>query len=172
MKHVAAAPKGILRYYVLSLLGEKPMSGSEIMSEIENRSHSRWKPSPGSIYPLLAWLQEKGYTQEAAEQEPGIKRYILTDQGKSFLEECAKRKQELRSRIGFFTPPFFGPHWSRRYPEETRDIIEAGRKLIMSSWGLMDLLREGHSEETIKEATEILEEATKKIEGLAEKLKK
>ena len=142
------------------------------MNEIENRSNGRWKPSPGSIYPLLAWLQEKGYTQEVAEQEPGIRRYMLTDQGKSFLEECVKRKQELRSRIGFFAPPFFGPHWSSHYSKETRELVEAGKRLLMSSWALMDLLREEHSEDTAKEATEVLEEAAKKIDEIAKKLKK
>jgi len=43
-------PKGFLRYQVLRLLKEKPMSGSEIMSEIEEETDGNWRPSPGSIY--------------------------------------------------------------------------------------------------------------------------
>lgn len=35
LRHTAMVPKGFLRFYVLILLREKPMSGSEIMDEIE-----------------------------------------------------------------------------------------------------------------------------------------
>ena len=38
MRHIAAVPKGFLRYELLRLLSEKPMSGSEIMTEIEKRT--------------------------------------------------------------------------------------------------------------------------------------
>jgi len=168
---MAAVPKGFLRYYVLRLLSEKPMSGSEIMSEIGERTHGCWKPSPGSIYPLLAWLQEKGYSKEVPEQESGIKRYALTDQGKGFLEEHVKRKQELRRRIGFFAPPFLGSPWFNHFPKETHELVEAGKKLVMSSWTLLDSLREKYSEDTVAKATEVLEQAAKKIEEITEKLK-
>jgi len=79
LRHMAAVPKGYLRYQVLELLNEKPMSGSEIMNEIEKRTGGCWKPSPGSVYPLLAWLQDNGYVREVPVEESGVKRYTLTD---------------------------------------------------------------------------------------------
>ena len=42
------------------------MSGSEIVGKIERETGGKWKPSPGSIYPLLGGLQEKGFTQESS----------------------------------------------------------------------------------------------------------
>jgi len=171
MRHMAVVPKGFLRYYVLRLLNEKPMSGSEIMNEIEKRTDGRWKPSPGSIYPLIAWLQDKGYAKEVPEQEAGIKRYTLTDQGKAFLEEHVKRKEELRRRFGFLMPPFPGLPWFNFYPEKTRELVEAGRKLAKASWNLLDGLREKYSEEVIAEAKEIIEQAAEKIDEIAKKLK-
>jgi DNA-binding PadR family transcriptional regulator len=39
---MAMVPKGFLRYQVLKLLNEKPMSGSELMSEIEKQTEGRW----------------------------------------------------------------------------------------------------------------------------------
>ena len=45
------------------------MSGSEIMEELEKRTGGRWKPSPGSVYPLLAWLLESGYTEEVPKEK-------------------------------------------------------------------------------------------------------
>ena len=171
MRHMAVVPKGFLRYYVLRLLNEKPMSGSEIMNEIEKRTDGRWKPSPGSIYPLIAWLQDKGYAKEVPEQEAGIKRYTLTDQGKAFLEEHVKRKEELRRRFGFFMPPFPGLPWFDFYPKKTRELVEAGKKLVKANWNLLDSLREKYSEEVIIEAKEIIEQAAEKIDEIAKKLK-
>jgi DNA-binding PadR family transcriptional regulator len=170
MRHMAAVPKGFLRYYVLRLLNEKPMSGSEIMSEIEKRTDGHWRPSPGSIYPLLAWLQEKGHSKEVLQQEPGVKRYTLTEQGKKFLEEHTQRKKELRKKISFFAPPFVGPRWFNQYPKDCRGLIESGKKLVKSSWKLLDNLRQDHSEEAVAQATEILDTAAKKIEEIAWKL--
>jgi len=168
---MASVPKGFLRYYVLRLLNEKPMSGSEIMSEIEKRTDGRWKPSPGSIYPLIAWLQDKGYAKEVSEQEAGIKRYTLTDQGKAFLQEHVKRKEELRKRFGFLMPPFPGPPWFNFYPKKTHELVEAGKKLLMASWDLLDSLREKYSEEVVTEAKEVIEQAAEKLNAIAKKLK-
>ena len=176
MRHMASVPKGFLRYYVLRLLNEKPTSGSEIMSEIEKRTDGHWKPSPGSIYPLLAWLQDKGYAKEVPEQEAGIKRYTLTDQGKAFLQEHIKRKEELRERFGFLTPPFPvspfpGLPWFNFYPEKTREILEAGKRLVTAGWNLLDSLREKYSEEVATEAREVIEQAAEKLDAIAKKLK-
>lgn len=165
MRHMASVPKGFLKYYVLKLLNEKPMSGSEIMNEIEKRTDGRWKPSPGSIYPLIAWLQDKGYAKEVPEQEAGIKRYTLTDQGKAFLQEHVKRKGELRRRFGFFMP------WFNFYPKKTRELVEAGKKLVKASWSLLDSMHEKYSEEVIAEAKEVIEQAAEKIDEIAKKLK-
>ena len=168
---MAAVPKGFLRHNVLQFLNEKPMSGSEIMNEIESRTNGHWKPSPGSIYPLLSWLQEKGYSEEVPDQEPGIKRYTLTDEGKKFLEKSVERRKEFRKRIGFFAPPFVGPHWHGHLSEEARKFVDAGKRLVMSSWDLLDNLHEEGSEEAAKNATEVLEQAAKRIEEINNELK-
>ena len=171
MRHFAAVPKGFLRYYVLKLLNEKSMSGSEIMDEIGKRTKGHWKPSPGSIYPLTAWLHDKGYAKEVPKQEAGIKRYTLTDQGKAFLQEHVKRKEELRKKFGFLMPPFRGFPWFNSYPEKTRELVEAGKKLVMAGWNLMDSLHEKYSEEAAAEAREVIEQAAEKIDEIARKLK-
>jgi len=192
MRHMAMVPKGFLRYQVLKLLDEKPMSGSEIMSEVERQTEGRWKPSPGSIYPLLAWLQDKGYIKEAAEQEAGTKRYTLTEQGKAFLEEHIKQREELRKRFERFGPrsgpgPGFkglGP-WSWEwgafgfgpgvlfefYPEKAKELRKATRDLAIAVWNLRDGLRREYSDEVAEEAQKVLEQAAKKIEDITKKLR-
>ena len=163
LKHTAAVPKGFLRYYVLKLLSEKPMSGSEIMNEIERRSFRGWKPSPGSIYPLLSWLQENEYTKEQPEQTPGIKRYLLTDKGKAFLKEHEARREELRERFQCCTPTFFGPFMFNSHPKEARELVRAERELIMTSSRLLELSKDKDSKEALDKVVRILKEANKKM---------
>jgi len=170
LRHTAAVPKGFLRYYVLKLLREKPMSGSEIMSEIEKRSFRGWKPSPGSIYPLLSWLQENEYTEEPIEQTPGIKRYILTEKGKEFLGEHEKRREELRERFQFCTPTFFGPFMFNHHPKKARELVKAERELIMTASRVLELSREKDTNEALDKAMKILEEATEKMENINKEL--
>jgi len=172
MRHMAMVPKGYLRYQVLKMLKEKPMSGSEIISEIERQTEGRWKPSPGSIYPLLAWLQDKGYIKEAAEQEAGIKRYELTDQGKSFLQEHIKKREEMRKRFEHFGPGpgLMGPMWFEFYPEKAKELRRATRDLAVAVWNLRDGLRRKYSEEVAEEARKVLEQAAKRIDDITKKL--
>jgi DNA-binding PadR family transcriptional regulator len=68
---------GGLKTMVLYTLAEKPKNGVEIMDTIEMMSCGHWKPSPGSIYPLL----KKAMTEEhlVVKREDG--RYELTPEG-------------------------------------------------------------------------------------------
>jgi DNA-binding PadR family transcriptional regulator len=50
---------GHLKILVLTILNERPMSGYALMKEIERRT-GFWRPSPGSIYPLLKSLEDGG----------------------------------------------------------------------------------------------------------------
>ncbi len=77
MKQTEGVPRGLLRFLVLKFLAERPISGSEIVGKIAHETGGKWKPSPGSIYPLLAGLQEKGFTQESFAVENGMKHYSL-----------------------------------------------------------------------------------------------
>jgi DNA-binding PadR family transcriptional regulator len=67
---------GGLRIIVLRLLSEGPKNGAELMDTIDMMTHGHWRPSPGSIYPLLS---------KAAEDKLIVKkddgRYELTEAG-------------------------------------------------------------------------------------------
>jgi DNA-binding PadR family transcriptional regulator len=67
---------GGLKILVLHLLSEGPKNGAELMDAIDLMSHGHWKPSPGSIYPLLS---------KAVDEQLLIKRedrkYELSDAG-------------------------------------------------------------------------------------------
>ncbi|MEM0357216.1 MAG: PadR family transcriptional regulator [Candidatus Bathyarchaeia archaeon] len=172
LRHVAAVPKGFLRFQVLELLSEKPMSGSEIISEIERRTGGWWRPSPGSVYPLLAWLQDNGYVREVPSEEAGVRRYTLTDKGKQLLEEQRKVRCHFRMGRKFFALPLMGGLWLRIPPEKAEEIRESFRRLFKALFSLGLTLEERFSEQALKEALAVLNETTKRLEEIDKKLKR
>src|SRR5579885_3549363 len=54
------ARRGDIRTAALLLLAEEPRNGYQLMQEIEERSEGVWRPSPGSVYPALAQLEDEG----------------------------------------------------------------------------------------------------------------
>jgi len=52
-----------LRSWVLLILNESPKTGAEVMDEMERMSSGWWRPSPGSVYPLLEDLTQEGITR-------------------------------------------------------------------------------------------------------------
>jgi DNA-binding PadR family transcriptional regulator len=166
---MAFVPKGFVRYYVLRLLDEKPRSGSEIIQHVEEKSGGRWHPSPGSVYPLLAWLQEQKYIKEVPTEEVGIKRYTLTDEGKKFLQEHEKRRSKMEERFKSFGHGFFfEPPWLMM-PEHVKAVMKADAELHNTLWKLRHATHEENAEDIASKVEEILKEATEKIEKLIKK---
>ena len=171
MRHVAAVPKGFLRYQLLELLSDKPMSGSEIMNEIEKRTSGHWKPGPGSIYPLLAWLQDNGFTRELPTEEDGMKRYKLTDKGKMLLEEQRKMKKKF-GREARWDPPFLEALWLHMPPEKSVQLQESLKRLFVAFLDLRSGLEENLSDQIIEELRKIIDESAERLEDLNKKLEK
>lgn len=83
--------KGHLKTLILKLLNETPMSGSEIIADIEKIMD--WKPSCGSIYPLLNSLEKEGLAVSVLKDNKKI--YSLTTKAKKELKEKVKEKKAL-----------------------------------------------------------------------------
>jgi DNA-binding PadR family transcriptional regulator len=170
MRHTAMVPKGFIRYHVLEALNEKPMSGSELMDQIEKHTGGAWKPSPGSIYPLLSYLQDNGYVKELP-TENGLKRYELTLSGKTLLEEQAKVRKKFREESGFVTEPFFDKFFMNIPAEKSAQIRNSMKRLAVSSFKLGHSLTENFSEQALNEALRTIDEASTKLEEINSKLK-
>jgi DNA-binding PadR family transcriptional regulator len=171
MRHTPIVPKGFIRYHVLELLSEKPMSGSEIMNEIEKKTEGHWKPSPGSVYPLLSWLQDNNYIKELPAEEGGMKRYALTDNGKTLLEEQRKIRKDFRREAKFMPPPFLGGLWFRIPPEKTVELRKSMLRVFVAFFELGSNLEEHFSEQAIQNVQKILNETAEKLDDLNKKLK-
>jgi DNA-binding PadR family transcriptional regulator len=79
---------GRLRLYLLKLLDESPRHGYEVIRLLQDRFMGVYAPSPGTIYPRLARLEEDGLVTH--EEVDGKKVYSITDKG----------REEIRSRLG------------------------------------------------------------------------
>jgi DNA-binding PadR family transcriptional regulator len=79
------ARRGDVRAAALLLLAEEPRNGYQLMQEIEQRSGGVWRPSPGSVYPALAQLEDEGLVR--LEERDGRRTYVLTDTGGVYVDE-------------------------------------------------------------------------------------
>ena len=105
---VGGVPRGLLRFLVLNMLSKKPMSGVEIVEVITKETGGRWIPSSGSVYPLLASLHDKGFTNELPSEEMGLKRYALTAKGKALFEKQIAFGQKMLKKLEFLVPLLIG----------------------------------------------------------------
>ena len=81
---------GRLRLYLLKLLDESPRHGYEVIRLLQDRFLGVYAPSPGTIYPRLARLEEDGLVTH--EEVDGKKVYSITDKGR---EEIRNRLSDL-----------------------------------------------------------------------------
>jgi DNA-binding PadR family transcriptional regulator len=84
--------KSHLKIIVLKSLEKKPMSGYDLVKEIHESTH-HWKPSFGSIYPLLKDLHKKSLVSVKISGRKKV--YSLTVKGKNTLKEIFKAKDKI-----------------------------------------------------------------------------
>lgn len=169
LRHNAMVPKGFLRYHLLSALNDKSMSGSELMEEISKNTGGNWKPSPGSIYPMLSWLQDNQYIKELP-TENGLKRYELTQTGKELLEEETKARDKFRENAGFMAFSFFDRSNSQIPSEKAIQVRLTLKRVMAATLCTGKTLKENYSEKDFEEVLKILNEAAEKLETINSKL--
>jgi len=69
--------RGWLRPWILSMLDAGPKNGADIISEVEKASMGWWRPSPGSVYPLLEEMVQDGLVTRRQDGK-----YEITNKGK------------------------------------------------------------------------------------------
>lgn len=89
---------GELRLLVLAMIAEQPRHGYELMRALEERTGGSYSPSPGVIYPTLAWLEDMGYARVEAEGG-GRKSYRITPEGEAFHTANRGQVEGLFARI-------------------------------------------------------------------------
>lgn len=75
--------RGDVREALLALLAESPMHGYQMIGEIAERSGGAWRPSPGSVYPVLQLLADEGLVR--AVEADGKRVFHLTEAGQAHV---------------------------------------------------------------------------------------
>jgi DNA-binding PadR family transcriptional regulator len=92
---------GRLRLYLLRLLDEEPRHGYEVIRMLRDQFMGVYAPSPGTIYPRLARLEEEGLVTH--DEIDGRKVYRITEAGRQELrereDELAELEQELSDSV-------------------------------------------------------------------------
>jgi DNA-binding PadR family transcriptional regulator len=79
---------GEVRLALLSLLGDAPGHGYDLMKRLEQRSGGLYQASAGTIYPVLQQLEDEGLVR--SRESDGKKVYEITDAGRA---EVAAQKE-------------------------------------------------------------------------------
>ena len=167
MKQAEGVPRGLLRFIVLKFLVERPMSGIEIVGKIERETGGKWKPSPGSIYPLLSGLQIKGFTQESSTIESGRKQYSLTDSGKEFFQEQLIIGQKFMEKMECLIPLFIEGYHFDKNGEKLLSAKESAKRFLQAFIEL-DCKKETLTNENITEIARILDNSNFQLRKIIE----
>jgi DNA-binding PadR family transcriptional regulator len=139
------ARRGDVRAAMLLLLEEEPRNGYQLMEEIENRSGGAWRPSPGSVYPALAQLEDEGLIQST--DSAGRRSFELTDAGKRYV---ADQRDAL------------GSPWDDAGEGVPSEFVDLRTLIGQLGMATLQVVQSGN-EEQIAEAKRILADARKSL---------
>ncbi len=144
---------GDLHLVVLHLIAEAPRHGYDLIKAVSDRVGGAYSPSPGTVYPALAMLEEQGYAA-LSPGEGGRKIYAATDDGHAYLAAHRDAVEALLTRMSE----------AGRRAAEPAAIQRASQNLRFA----LDLrLRDGGlSEAAAREIAAILDRAAVEIEGV------
>ena len=94
--------RGFITVYILHSLSKEPKSGYDLLSEINCKCGDRWKPSKGTIYPLLGQLEEEGLiaVKDVGKRSKNV--FEITPKGKKMLSEFRKEREMMKEKLAHF----------------------------------------------------------------------
>lgn len=117
--------RGDVRAAVLVLLEEQPRNGYQLIQELSERSNEAWRPSPGSIYPVLQQLEDEGLVEVST---TGTGRtYVLSDAGRTLVHEQREQLGKPWQSADFGAS---GP--ARELMGNGRDVMLAARQVLVA----------------------------------------
>ena len=126
---------GRLRLYLLKLLDEAPRHGYEIIRLLQDRFMGIYAPSPGTIYPRLARLEEEGLVTH--DEADGRKVYRITDKGREELQTRLDDLTELEEEITASVRDI-----AREVTEDVRETVRTLREEL--SWAAREFHARAH----------------------------
>jgi DNA-binding PadR family transcriptional regulator len=127
---------GRLRLYLLKLLDESPRHGYEVIRLLQDRFMGVYSPSPGTIYPRLARLEEEGLVTH--DESEGRKVYRITDKGREELRNRSDDLTELEDELTASVRDI-----AREVTEDVRETVRSLREEL--TWAARDMHGEGQA---------------------------
>ena len=127
---------GRLRLYLLKLLDESPRHGYEVIRLLQDRFMGVYAPSPGTIYPRLARLEEEGLVTH--DEADGRKVYRITDKGREEIRAgltIGELEEEITESVRDI---------AREVTEDVRETVRNLREEL--TWAARDVRREGREQ--------------------------
>ena len=125
---------GSLRLYLLRLLDEEPRHGYEVIRLLRDRFMGVYSPSPGTIYPRLARLEEEGLVTH--DEVDGRKVYRITDAGRAELRSRSDELDELEEELSASVSDIV-----REVREDVRQTVRSLREEL--TWAARESRRVG-----------------------------
>ena len=125
---------GRLRLYLLKLLDESPRHGYEVIRLLQDRFMGVYAPSPGTIYPRLARLEEEGLVTH--DEADGKKVYRITEKGREELRNRSDDLTDLEAEITASVRDI-----AREVTEDVRETVRNLREEL--TWAARDMQRRG-----------------------------
>jgi len=88
-------PRGFMEMHILRIL-EKPHHGYEIIKHIGDECRC-WKPSPGSVYPILQKLKKGGLITKKSIGNKNV--YTITKAGRERIKKFDLYKDEVKDKM-------------------------------------------------------------------------
>ena len=123
---------GRLRLYLLRLLDEEPRHGYEVIRLLRDRFMGVYAPSPGTIYPRLARLEEEGLVTH--DEENGRKVYRITEAGREELRNRGDELDELEEELSASVSDIV-----REVREDVRETVRSLREEL--TWAAREMRR-------------------------------
>lgn len=143
--------RGDVRAAILDVLRESPRNGYQVIQQIGERSGGAWRPSPGSVYPTIAQLEDEGLVEADAAQ--GRRTLRLTEDGRAYVADHAEELSEVWMAFEADEPE----------PEEGYAALKPEIAAVMNAaWQIIST----GTDQQRRDAVQVLVETRRKLYGL------
>lgn len=142
--------RGDVRSAILDVLhtSEEPVNGYQVIQQIAERTDGVWKPSPGSVYPTIAQLEDEGLVEDAP---TGRKSVQLTETGTAYVQEHPEEMAAV---------------WAPFVEEEDDDEAVNFKQVIGQTVGAIIQVATTGTPDQREKAIEILSDTRRRLYGL------
>ncbi|MGI9431953.1 MAG: PadR family transcriptional regulator [Myxococcota bacterium] len=146
---------GEVRLALLSLIGERPQHGYQLMKGLQERSGGTYRASAGTIYPTLQQLEDEELI--VSDSNAGKRVYELSDAGRAELEQNSDAVDRIWERAEDWES------WSGMWEPDASELWRPGLRTLKSA---LRALHRSESPDRADEVREILDRARRELDQL------